>query len=137
VYTYSVKLDVQRNTVRYLATLLRAERRRRGIRKATRLLSPFRQAIFVLAWFRDRPDMERWGAGFRLARSTAYRYLDEGITVLAPGRRTGACQGREAALPRLGRQDGDHRPYPRGEEDQPQPSRSTPGTPGEPTTSAA
>jgi hypothetical protein len=83
VYLYSVKLDVQRNTVRYVAALLRAERRRRGTRRDTRRLSPFKQAIFVLAWFRDKTDIERLGAGFGLSRSTAYRYLDEGIKVLA------------------------------------------------------
>jgi hypothetical protein len=37
----------------------------------------------VLAWFRDRPDVERLGAGFGLSRATAYRYRDEGIAVLA------------------------------------------------------
>jgi hypothetical protein len=83
VYLYSAKLDVHRNTVRYVAALLRTERRRRGTRKGTRRLSPFKQAIFVLAWFRDKTDIERLGAGFGLSRSTAYRYLDEGITVLA------------------------------------------------------
>lgn len=83
MYLYSVKLDVHRNTARYLAALLRAERRRRGTRRGTRALSPFKQAIFVLAWLRDKSDIERLGAGFGLARSTAYRYLDEGIAALA------------------------------------------------------
>lgn len=83
MYLYSVKLDVHCNTARYVAALLRAERRRRGTRKGTRVLSPFKQAIFVLAWFRDKPDIERLGAGFGLARTTAYRYLHEGIAVLA------------------------------------------------------
>lgn len=83
MYLYSVKLDVQCNTARYLAALLRAEHRRRGTRKGTRVLSPIKQAIFVLAWFRDKPDIERLGAGFGLTRSTAYRYVDEGIRVLA------------------------------------------------------
>jgi hypothetical protein len=83
LFQYSVKLDVHRNTVCYLARLLRAERRRRGTRRGTRVLSPFKQAQFVLAWFRDKIDIERLGAGFGLARSTAYRYLDEGITVPA------------------------------------------------------
>jgi hypothetical protein len=83
VYTYSAKLDVHRNTVRYVAALLRAERRRRGTRRGTRRLSPFKQAIYVLAWMRDKPDIERLGGGFGLARSSAYRYLEEGLRVLA------------------------------------------------------
>ena len=34
-------------------------------------------------WFRDKGDIPRLGAGFGLPQSTAYRYLDEVIEVLA------------------------------------------------------
>ncbi|WP_328606909.1 hypothetical protein OG943_44650 [Amycolatopsis sp. NBC_00345] len=34
----------------FVADVLRAERRRRGTRRA---LTPFRQAVLVLRWFRD------------------------------------------------------------------------------------
>ena len=74
-----------------------------------------------LAWFRDKGDIPRLGRGFGLPQSTAYRYLDEVIEVLAarapglqeqleralaegvpylcmtwppPGRMSGACCGR-------------------------------------------
>jgi len=76
-------LDVPRELVLYVSGLLRAERARRGTRRRTRRLTCFKQAVFVLAWFRDRPDVARLGAGFGLARATAYRYRDEGIAVLA------------------------------------------------------
>jgi hypothetical protein len=79
---YFVMLDVPRDLILYVAGLLRAERAARGTRKGTRAPTCHRQAVFVLAWFRDRPDVERLGRGFGLSRATAYRYRDEGIAVL-------------------------------------------------------
>jgi hypothetical protein len=76
-------LDVPRDLLLYVSRLLHQERGRRGTRRGTRLLTCYRQAVFVVAWFRDRPDVERLGAGFGLSRATAYRYRDEGIAVLA------------------------------------------------------
>jgi hypothetical protein len=67
----------------YVARLLGAERRRLGTRRETRALTPYRQARFALAWFRDDCDVERLGAGFGLSRATAYRYRDEAIRVLS------------------------------------------------------
>ena len=55
----------------------------RSTRKGTRKLGCYKQALFVLAWFRDKGDIRRLGAGFGLGQSTAYRYLNEGIDVLA------------------------------------------------------
>jgi len=81
--TYRCTLDVSRELIIYLARLLRAERRRRGTRRGTRALTPFHQARFALAWFRDRVEIERLGAGFGLSRATAYRYLQEAIEVLS------------------------------------------------------
>lgn len=80
---YRAMLDVPRELVTELATLLRTERRARGTRAGTRLLTCFRQAVMVLVWFRTRGDVEVLGAGFGLSRATAYRYRDEGIKVLA------------------------------------------------------
>jgi hypothetical protein len=76
-------LDVPRELVLFVAKLLRAERTARGTRRGTRRLTCYVQAIFGLAWFRDRPDVERLGKGFELSRATAYRYRDEVINVLA------------------------------------------------------
>ena len=80
---YACTLDVSRELVRYVARLLAAERRRRGTHRGTRLLTPFHQARFALAWFRDRCGVERLCAGFGLSRATAHRYLDEALCVLS------------------------------------------------------
>ena len=67
----------------FAAGLLRAERRARGTRKNTRLLTCYRQAIYALVWFRKKPDIPTLGRGFGLSQATSYRYLDEAIDVLA------------------------------------------------------
>jgi hypothetical protein len=81
--TYSCALDVSRALVLYVARLLGAERRRLATRRGTRALTPYHQARFALAWFRDDCDVERLGASFGLSRATAYRYRDEAIRVLS------------------------------------------------------
>lgn len=83
MYSYCVRLDVSEEQVAFVSRLLRDERRRRGTRRGTRLLTCYKQAVFVLAWFRDNPDVERLGCGFGLSRATSYRYRDEGIAVLS------------------------------------------------------
>jgi hypothetical protein len=76
-------LDVPRELVLEVARLLRAERRARGTRKGTRLLTCFRQALLVLVWMRTTGEIAVIGAGFGVPRATAYRYRDEALTVLA------------------------------------------------------
>ena len=78
-----VTLDVPRDLILFVSGLLAARRRRIGTRKGTRRLGCYRQALFGLAWFRDKGDIPRLGAGFGLPQSTAYRYLDEVIEVVA------------------------------------------------------
>jgi hypothetical protein len=80
---YRAMLDVPRELVLELAKLLRAERRARGTRKGSRLLTCFRQALLVLVWMRTKGEVEVIGAGFGVPRATAYRYRDEALTVLA------------------------------------------------------
>src|SRR4051794_35644054 len=79
VVRYLAMLDVPRPLVRYLAGLLATERRTRG----TRALTCFYQALLVLVWLRKAEDATLLGAGFGVSRATAYRYLAEGISVLA------------------------------------------------------
>jgi len=83
VIAYPAMLDVPRELVCELAKLLRAERRARGTRKGTRLLTCFRQALLVLVWLRTKGEVAVIGAGFGVPRATAYRYRDEGVRVLA------------------------------------------------------
>ncbi|WP_440074349.1 HARBI1 family protein [Streptosporangium sp. OZ121] len=76
-------LDVSRALVHHLARLLRNERRLRGTPTGSRALSPFRQAVLVLRWFRGEHDIPKLGRDHRVSRATAYRYLHEGIDILA------------------------------------------------------
>jgi hypothetical protein len=76
VVSYRVMLDVPGELVRFVSALLAAHRREIGTRKGTRRLTCHKQALFGLAWFRDKGDIPRLGAGFGLPQSTAYRYLD-------------------------------------------------------------
>jgi hypothetical protein len=88
VVTYRVMLDVPRELVLFVSGLLAGRRREIGTRKGTRTLGCYRQALFVLAWYRDKPDIPRLGAGFGLSQATSYRYVAEGTDVVsaeAPG----------------------------------------------------
>jgi hypothetical protein len=83
VIAYRATLDVPRELVDYVSKLLGAERRERGTRAGTRALTCWKQALFVLVWFRKHEDLTVLGAGFGISRATAYRYRDEGLAVLA------------------------------------------------------
>jgi hypothetical protein len=83
VISYRAMLDVPVQLVTFVSELLAAHRREIGTRRGTRALTCYKQAVFALAWFRDRPDIARLGKGSGISQATAYRYLDEAITVLA------------------------------------------------------
>jgi DDE superfamily endonuclease len=93
--TYRVRLDVPRELVLFVSQLLARRRRETGTRKGTRCLGCYRQALFVLAWYRDKPDIARLGAGFGLSQATSYRYVAEGTEVIAA-----QAPGLEEALER-------------------------------------
>jgi hypothetical protein len=97
VVSYAVMLDVPRELILFVSGLLAGHRRQIGTRRGTRRLGCYRQAVFGLAWFRDKGDIRRLGAGFGLPQSTAYRYLDEVIEVLA-ARAPGPAEALERAL---------------------------------------
>lgn len=81
--TYTAVLDVGRETAETLALLLREHRDRLGTRKNTRALSVFKQGILVLRWFVDGTRLAQLSRDSRISVPTAYRYLHEGLTVLA------------------------------------------------------
>jgi hypothetical protein len=83
VIAYRAMLDVPRELVGKIAGLLRRERRRRGTRRNTRVLSCWRQALLGLVWFRKNEEMTALAAGFGISRATGYRYRDEVVTVLS------------------------------------------------------
>ena len=75
-----------------------------GTRDGTRALTCWKQAVFALAWFRDRPDIRRLGQGFGISQATAYRYKDEAVDVLAakaPALREALEKAVEQGLPYL------------------------------------
>ena len=81
--TYRVRLDVPRELVRFVSRLLAAHRKEIGTRKNTRSLTCYRQAVLILANYRDNVDIPRLGAGFGIAQATSYRYVAEGREVIA------------------------------------------------------
>jgi hypothetical protein len=83
VIAYRATLDVSRELVTHVASLLAAERRVRRTRRGSRALSCGRQALFVLVWFRKREDLTVLAGGFGISRATGYRYRDEAAAVLA------------------------------------------------------
>ena len=72
-----------RDLVVFLARLLAARRRAIGTRRRRRALTPFAQAVLVLRWYRQRPQVAVLAAEAAISPATAYRYLHEGIDVLA------------------------------------------------------
>jgi hypothetical protein len=104
VLSYRVILDVPLPLVLFVSGLLAAHRRELGTRDGTRALTCWKQAVFALAWFRDRPDIRRLGAGFGISQATAYRYKDEAVQVLAaqaPTLREALEMAAEQGLPYL------------------------------------
>ena len=93
--TYRVRLDVPRELVLFVSRLLARHRREIGTRKGARSLGCYRQAVLGLAWYRDKPDIPRLGAGFGLSQATSYRYVAEITTVVAA-----EAPGLEEALER-------------------------------------
>ena len=102
--SYRVMLDVPFQLAVFVSGLLAGRRREIGTRNGTRALSCWKQAVFTLAWFRDRPDIRRLGAGFGISQATAYRYKDEAVQVLAakaPTLREALEKAVEQGLPYL------------------------------------
>ena len=102
--SYRVILDVPLPLAVFVSRLLAAHRREIGTRDGTRALTCWKQAVFTLAWFRDRPDIRRLGQGFGISQATAYRYKDEAVEVLAakaPTLREALDKAVEQGLPYL------------------------------------
>ena len=102
--SYRVTLDVPFQLAVFVSRLLAGHRRELGTRTGTRALTCWKQAVFALAWFRDRPDIRRLGAGFGISQATAYRYKDEAVGVLgakAPSLREALDRAVEQGLPYL------------------------------------
>ncbi|WP_172388242.1 transposase family protein [Streptomyces sp. MNP-20] len=78
---YSASLDVPYELVEHVSWLIYA--RRREINSPWRRLGCFKQALLVLAHLRKNETFAQVGAGFGVSESTAWRYVDETLEVLA------------------------------------------------------
>jgi hypothetical protein len=76
-------LDVRRETVLFLSRLLHTQPCTVGTRAGTRALGCFAQAVMILRWFLDGTRLAQLARDNTIGGSTAYRYLHEGIGVLA------------------------------------------------------
>jgi hypothetical protein len=81
--TYVATLDVPRHVVDHLSRLLAAHRRQLRNPRGSRALGPFRQAVLVLRWFREQACVHCLARDAGVSQATGYRYLHEGIDVLA------------------------------------------------------
>ncbi len=70
--TYVATLDVPRHVVEFLARLLATHRRRIGTPRRSRALGPFRQAVLVLRWFRERGCVHCLARDAGVSQATGY-----------------------------------------------------------------
>ncbi|GAA0912319.1 hypothetical protein GCM10009549_24400 [Streptomyces thermoalcalitolerans] len=78
---YPSGIDLSSQTLRFLSGLLTARRRERGTR--WRRLTADRQALLVLAYLRCGHTYAQLAAGCGVKIATVYRYIREGVEVLA------------------------------------------------------
>lgn len=81
--TYRATLDVPVETLRIVTSWLRARRKAHDLRPWQRAATVFVQAVMVLRWFKDDPDVEILARDAGVSNATAYRYIHEGIDVIA------------------------------------------------------
>jgi predicted alpha-1,6-mannanase (GH76 family) len=75
VVTWRVMRDVRRDLAFFVSGLLAARRRETGTRKGTRRLGCYRQALFGLAWFRERSGI--------LASTITVAVIAVGVTAIS------------------------------------------------------
>jgi hypothetical protein len=92
---------MRRETVLFVSSLPHAERRWRGTRRGRRALGCFAQAVLVLRWFIDGIRVAELATDNLISAKTVYRYLHEGISVLAaraPDLRQALAAAKDAGL---------------------------------------
>jgi hypothetical protein len=78
---YRAALPLSSRTLNFAAGLIR--RHLKAIGSRWRKLEPARQALLVLAYLRKGETFEDLAAGFGVGRTTAWRYVNETIELLA------------------------------------------------------
>ena len=78
---YRAALPLSRSTLTYLAGVVR--RHRKAIGSCWRKLNPGQQALLVLVHLRQGETFAGLGAGFGVGTTTAWRYVQEAVALLA------------------------------------------------------
>jgi hypothetical protein len=78
---YRAALPLSSRTLNYTAGLIRRHRKAAGSR--WRKLNPTREALLVLAYLRKGETFEHLAVGFGIGRTTAWRYVNETVELLA------------------------------------------------------
>ncbi len=81
--TYRATLDVPADTVAQVSRWLAAHRKATDRAPWQRAATPYVQAVLVLRWFKERTDMRILARDAGVSIATAYRYLHEGVDVIA------------------------------------------------------
>ncbi|GAA2771529.1 hypothetical protein GCM10020219_046360 [Nonomuraea dietziae] len=79
--SYRASIPLSNHTLTRLADLIRTQRAERCSR--WRKLDPVRQALLVLAHLRNGDTYTRLAAGFSVGTTTAWRYVQESVELLA------------------------------------------------------
>jgi hypothetical protein len=83
VISYRATLDVPSETTVCVSRWLAEHREIHDRRPWQRAATPYTQAVLVLRWFKERTDLRILARDTRISIATAYRYLHEGIDVIA------------------------------------------------------
>jgi hypothetical protein len=83
VITYRATLDVPAHTVAQVSRWLAAHRKANDRAPWQRAATPYVQAVLVLRWFKERTDVRILARDAKVSVATGYRYLHEGIDVIA------------------------------------------------------
>ena len=78
---YRAALPLSRKTLDFVARIIR--RHRKSIGSLWRKLNPGQQALLVLAYLRKGETFAELAAGFGIGRTTAWRYVNETVSLLA------------------------------------------------------
>jgi hypothetical protein len=94
---YRAALPLSSRTLTYVSRIIR--RHRKSIGSRWRRLNPGKQALLVLAYLRKAETFGQLAAGFAIGATTAWRYVEETIALLAaraPKLRTAAREATKA-----------------------------------------
>ena len=80
---HRARLDVPAPILKVVTAWIARHRRRPGSRPWQRAATVHAQVLLVLRWLRHRADLHTLAADARVSDATAYRYLHEGLEVIA------------------------------------------------------